>query len=169
MEALKDFCDDLDEARHDMEYDLNVRTEVWSFGDEKQVEILKPLSKELTEKQRVHVYKKLADTSGNSTYDFLSLEKIRDSISQEDLQKIREGKLKKIIIIFSDGVSDDVPRVQDVLRDLREKRVVIVGVGITNGGKAVETTYAPNGQVCENPSDLSKVLGDLLKNELKEL
>ncbi len=169
MEALKDFCDELDEARRDIEYDLNVRTEIWSFGDEKQVEILKPLSKELTEKQRVHVYKKLADTSGNSTYDFLSLEKIRDNISEEDLQKIEEGKLKKIIIVFSDGVSDDVSRVQNVLKDLREKGMVVVGVGITRGGKAVETTYAPDGQVCENPANLAKVLGDLLKNELKEL
>lgn len=169
LEALKDFCDELEEARKDIEYDLNVRTEAWSFGDEAQVEILKPLSSELTEKQRVHVYKKLADANGNKTYDFMTLEKIRDNISEDDLRKIRAGKLKKIIIVMSDGQSHGVPRVQAVCNDLREKGIVIAGVGITLEGKSIETTYAPDGQVCENPSDLAKVLSDLLKNELKEL
>lgn len=169
LEALKDFCDELDEARKDIEYDLNVRTEAWSFGDEAQVEILKPLSSELTEKQRVYIYKKLADVPGNSTKDFLALEKIRDSINEEDLSKIREGKLKKIVIVMSDGESHGVSKVQEICQDLREKGVTVVGVGITKGGASIVNTYAPDGQVCENPSNLAKVLGDLLKNELKEL
>lgn len=169
LEALKDFCDELEEARKDIEYDLHVRTEAWSFGDENQVEVLKPLSDELTEKQRVYAYKKLADTPGDHTYDFLALEKIRDGISKEDLRKIREGKLKKIIGVFSDGQSSDAERTQRVLADLREKGVKIVGIGITKGGKSIETTYAPHGKVCEKPEDLAKILGDLLKNELKDV
>lgn len=169
LEALKDFCGELEEARKDIEYDLNVRTEAWSFGDENQVEILKPLSQELTEKQRVHVYKKLADAPGNHTYDFLTLGKIRDGISEEDLNKIRERKLKKIIIVMSDGKSHGVSKVQEICMDLREKGVRVVGVGITNAGKSIEVTYAPDGKTCENPANLAKVLGDLLKNELKDL
>ena len=62
LEALKEFADLIDEERIDLEYDLNVRTECWSFGDDKQVEMLKPLDREMTEKQRVHIYKTLADT-----------------------------------------------------------------------------------------------------------
>ena len=169
LEALKDFCDELEEARKDIEYDLDVRTEAWSFGDEAQVEILKPLSSELTEKQRVYAYKKLADVPGNTTKDFLALEKIRDSISEDDLQKLRAGKLKKIIIVLSDGQSHGADKVKEICRDLREKGVAVVGVGITKDGASIKTTYAPDGQVCENPGDLAKVLGGLLKNELKDL
>lgn len=169
LEALKDFCDELEEARKDIEYDLNVRTEAWSFGDEAQVKVLKPLSGELTEKQRVYVYQKLANVPGNSTRDFLALEKIRDDIKDDELQKIKAGKLKKIIIVLSDGQSHGVARVQAVAKDLREKGVLVIGVGITQGGASIETTYAPDGQVCEDPGDLAKVLGNLLKNELKDL
>jgi len=169
LEALKDFCAELEEARKDIKYDLNVRTEAWSFGDEAQVEILKSLSSELTEKQRVYIYKKLADVPGNSTKDFLALEKIRDSISDEDLNKLKEGKLKKIVIVMSDGMSHGADKVKEICQDLREKGVTVVGVGITKGGASIVETYAPDGQVCEKPGDLARVLGDLLKNELKDL
>ena len=57
-----------------LEYDLHVRTECWSFGDDEQVEMLKPLGREMTEKQRVHIYKTLADTPGDSAKDFSALE-----------------------------------------------------------------------------------------------
>lgn len=169
LEVLKDFCDDLDKARKDLEYDLNVRTEVWSFGDENQVKILKPLSSELTEKQRVNVYKTLADTPGKKTYDFLTLEKIRDSISEEELEMLKNKKLKKFIIVMSDGESHGVDRVQEVLKDLRRKGVIVVGVGITESGEAIVDTYAPDGQVCQSPVDLPRVLGNLLEDQLKDL
>jgi len=169
LEALKDFCDELDEANKDIEYDLNVRTEAWSFGDEKQVEILKPLSKELTEKERVHVYQKLAETPGNSTFDFSALEKIYNSLSSEDLEKLRSKKLKKIIIVTTDGDSDDSGRLKIILQKIRETGISVVGIGITKSGQSAKTAYAPDGQVCERSADLAVVLGDLLKKELQEL
>lgn len=125
LESLKEFSDLIDEERIDLEYDLNVRTECWSFGSDEQVEMLKPLGKEMTEKQRVHIYKTLADTPG-STKDFAALEKIFEEVSDDDWEKIKNGVLRKIIIVLSDGESDDAPRVQNILNRFRENGAVVV-------------------------------------------
>lgn len=168
LESLKEFSDDVDKTHNDLTVDLHIRTECWSFGDKEQVEVLKPLSKELTEKQRVHVFKTLADTPG-STKDFLALEQIHASISAEDIEKIKTKKLKKIIIVTSDGQSDDSGRLQRSIQDLREKGITVVGVGITTDGEAVKSSYAPDGQVCKETADLPAVLGELLKRQLADL
>lgn len=178
LEAIKEFCDDLDEARVEFQQDLEVRSEVWSFGDDAQVEILKPLSKELTEKQRVAVFKKLDDCPG-STKDFAALERIRDGLNPEDLDKIAAGKLQKIIICETDGGSDDPGRLKAVLNDLREKNIVVVAVG--NGIKKAsqdaatvrENYLLPDGrvgaQICPQAEQTPQVLADLLKTFLSEL
>lgn len=169
LEALKEFSDELDEMRSDIVHDLNVRTESWSFGGKNELAILKPLSQTLSEKERVAVYKTLADTPGDHTKDFLALEGITKGIVPEDETKIRDKKMRKIIIVMSDGASDDPARVQTSLAALREKGVSIVGVGITADGAAITGTYAPDGLVCENVADLPRVLGELLKKEIAGL
>lgn len=169
LEALKDFADDLDEWQPDLAYDLNVRTEAWSFGDEAQVNVLKPLSTQLTDRERVAVYKELATTPGNKTMDFLALEAIASALPDEDRAKLASRTLKKVIIVMSDGESDNPARVQAVARTFRELGVAVIGVGITAEGKAVVATYAPNGIVCEKAENLPTVLGALLQDQLKGL
>ena len=169
LEALKEFSDEMDEMRSDIAYDLNVRTESWSFGGENELAILKPLSNTLSEKERVAVYKTLTDTPGDHTKDFLALEGIAKGISAEDETKIREKKMRKIIIVMSDGASDEPARVQKSLIGLREKGVSVVGVGITSEGAAIVSTYAPDGLVCDQTADLPRVLGELLKKEIAGL
>ena len=169
LEALKEFADLIDEERIDLEYDLNVRTECWSFGDDEQVEMLKPLGREMTEKQRVHIYKTLADTPGDSTKDFSALEKIFEGVSEDDWEKIKNGVLRKIIIVLSDGESDDASRVKEVLNKFRERDVAVIGIGITKAGKAIRNTYAPDGLVCEEASNLASTVGALLEKYLEEI
>ncbi len=169
LEALREFSKDLDDARGHLEEDLNVRTEAWSFGSEKELGILKPLSSDLTEKQRVAVYKALDDTSGENTCDFLALEGIENNLDPGDIDRITQGKLKKIVIVLSDGLSSDPDRVQAVLRRLRGKGIVVVGVGITKGGESIRQTYAPDAQVSEKSERLSGVLTDILKEHLQDL
>ena len=169
LEALAEFSRELEDVRRDLLYDLHVRTEGWAFGDDSEIGILKPLSETLTEKERVAVYKTLADTPGNATKDFKVLEKIRDSIPEEDWQRIADKKLRKIIIVLSDGNSSDQTATQRVTRALREKGAIVVGVGITKSGDAIRTTYAPDGRVCEKAGQLGVTLGELLKEHLKDL
>lgn len=168
LEALKEFSDLIDEERIDLEYDLNVRTECWSFGSDEQVEMLKPLGKEMTERQRVHIYKTLADTPG-STKDFAALEKIFEGVSDEDWEKIKNGILRKIIIVLSDGESDDAARVGKILNKFRGNGAVVIGIGITKEGEKIEETYAPDGLVCEEASKLASTAGTLLEKYLAEI
>ncbi len=77
--------------------------------------------------------------------------------------------MMKIVIVFTDGGSDDPARVQGVLKGLRDSGVIAIGVGITSGGAPVLSTYAPNALVVEDVSKLPIVLGELLKEHLKDL
>ena len=170
IEALKELYDKLDEGRDYIENDLNVRTEVWSFGDERQNELLKPLDGDLTEKQRTHIYKKLNDVSGNSTEDYKILEKIESLITDEELEKLEKNLMKKIIIVTTDGQSDGKDKLlPNVLQKLRAKNIVVIGIGITKDGKKAEKSYAPNGIYCKNATDLPNVFGEILKKELDDL
>src|SRR3989344_1127354 len=94
MEALKEFSDELDEARIDLETDLQVRAEVRSFGaGDAHHDILKPLGSDLSERQRVAVAKALRELPG-STPDYLPLEDVLNTTSEEDWTKIAAGQLR---------------------------------------------------------------------------
>ncbi len=166
MEALSEFSERLEEIRSRLRYDLHVRNELWVFGN--SAECVKSLSDELTEKDRVSMYRRLGSTSG-STEDFLVLEKLLASVTEEEITRMREGKLKKIVIVMTDGDSDDAKRVQELLGKLREIGVIVVGVGITEEGKSALTTYAPEARLCTEAPELAVVLGELLKEHLRDV
>ncbi len=84
-------------------------------------------------------------------------------------QRIADKKLRKIIIVLSDGNSSDQAAAQKAAKELRDRGVIVVGVGITKSGAAITTTYAPDGRVCEKAGQLGTTLGDLLKEHLKDL
>jgi hypothetical protein len=46
---------------------------------------------------------------------------------------------------------------------------VVIGVGITEAGEPVISTYAPNALVVEDVQKLPIVLGELLKEHLKDI
>jgi len=169
MEVLKDFADMCDEEKMKIDKPLEIKSEVYSFASSEDDRIpLKKMSKELGEAERINVLKKLNNLPGNTT-DFNCLEAINFGLDEKTKQKIKEGELKKIVIVFTDGGSDSVPKVQTALKILRDIGVVVVGVGLTEAGRPVETTYEPNAQVVENIETLPVVLGELLKEHLKDI
>jgi hypothetical protein len=126
------------------------------------------MGKELGEAERINVLKKLFDLPGSTT-DFNCLESINEGLDNDTKQKIAIGELKKIVFVFTDGGSDSVARVQKALKSLRDDGIVVVGIGLTQAGEQAVTTYAPNAQVVNNISDLPIVLGELLKEHLKDV
>ncbi len=169
MEALKGFADICDEERVNMEKPLEVRSEIYSFQSDNNDAIpLKKMSKELGEKERVDICGTLASAPGSTT-DFVSLETIFSGMSVELKKKIAEGEVKKIVIVFTDGGSDDVSRVQRSLEKLRMAGVVIVCVAITESGSPALETYKPDGRLAETAEKLPLVLGDALKEHLKDI
>jgi hypothetical protein len=167
LEALTEFADDLEVEEATLKESLSVRTECLVFATDK--EKVKTLSTTLTEKERIGVYKRLESCDGSSTKDFLALESVLGNLTDEEREKMERGKLKKIVLVMTDGQSDDATRVQRTLVQMREQGVVVVGIGITSAGQSVMTTYAPEAEVVAEPSDLPRVLANLLEEHLKNL
>lgn len=169
MEALKEFADLADEQQASLQEPLSIKSEIYSFQQDNFDSIpLKPLSKELSQKQRIEVAKKLTTAPGGTT-DFVVLQAINSKIDEESKNKIKSGELKKIVIVFTDGESNDANQTKAILKDLKNKGVVVVGVGITEEGRPALTTYAPEARLAKKAQDLPKVLADLLKEHLQNL
>lgn len=169
MEALKEFADLCKEERVNINKPLEVKSEIYSFAQEGEDKTpIKKMSSELGEAERVNVLKKLYDLGGSTT-DFVCLEAIENGLDKDTEHKIKEGELKKIVMVLTDGGSDDPSRVQSILGVLREKGVIVAGVGITSSGKPVEATYSPNAKTVEEVADLPTVIADLLKEHLKDI
>lgn len=169
MEALKEFADRLREEATNVEKPLAVRSEVYSFQSSvEDATPIKRMSEELTERDRITVAAKLGTSSGSTT-DFVPLEAIANSMSEETRRAIEGGELKKIVIVFTDGGSDDKARVSRALERLRAAGIVVVGVGITEAGSPALTTYAPGARLAETAERLPVVLGDVLKEHLADL
>ncbi len=170
MEALKEFADACYEEKINMAHPLEVRSEIYSFqATDKDAKPLKIMSKELGEKERIEITAVLSSAPGESTTDFIPLEKIEAGLDENLKRKITEGEVKKIVIIFTDGASDHVQRVKNILEKLRKDGVIAVGVGITEEGKVALDTYAPDARLAETAEKLPLVLGELLKEHLTDI
>lgn len=169
MEVLKEFAELCEAEKINVDRPLQVKSEIYSFASsEEDTTPLKKMSVELGEAERIHVLKKLFDVPGSTT-DFNCLEALDKNLDENSKRKITLGELKKVVIVFTDGDSDDPARVMGVLKSLRDNGVVTIGVGITSEGAPVLSTYAPNAQVVEDVQKLPIVLGELLKEHLKDL
>ena len=169
MEVLKEFAELCEAEKRNINKPLEVKSEIFSFADsDEDRKPLKNMSAKLGEAERINVLKKLYDLPGSTT-DFNCLEEIDSKLDDSTKTRIKIGELRKIVIIFTDGGSDDPARVQGVLKSLRDNGVVAIGVGITSSGSPVMSTYAPNALVVEDVSKLPIILGELLKEYLKDL
>lgn len=171
IESMAFFNKDLQEISSGLQQTLQIDTEVMAFNGEQDVELIKKSSDNLSEKDRAEVYAKLQTTPGSTTEDYKVLKDINNrlSIEKEKLGKINEGEIIKIVIVFTDGQSASVPDVQRTMQDLIAKKVIVCGVGISEDGEDAKETYRPNGYLCENPSDLPVIMGQILKEHLKDI
>lgn len=167
LEALSEFSERLDEIRTRLQHDLRVRNEAWVFGDED--EEIKKLSEGITEKERVKAYKRLGRADGGHTRDYLVLEQLVNRLTEEEIERMRRGILKKIVIVMTDGKSHGAEKVKKHLKTLREAGVIVVGIGITEDGRPALTTYAPDAELCEDASRLASVLARLLREHLRDV
>ncbi|OGH34540.1 MAG: hypothetical protein A3A47_01060 [Candidatus Levybacteria bacterium RIFCSPLOWO2_01_FULL_37_20] len=174
MEALKEFSDVLDDERAGLSIDLDVQTELRSFGVIGGTRLYKPLSRELPERQRVEFFKGLLETSGETNdYDALAeIEKdVRGNLARDETYaaELKSGKRREIVIVLSDGDSGNAAEVKNRCQNLRELGVKVVGLGMGSGSQSIESTYTPEGRSCYDISDLPKTLQDLLAGILGQL
>ena len=169
MEALKEFAERCDEERVNLEKPLEIKSEIYSFQqDSSDSAPLKKMSKELGEKERIETASILSSAPGGTT-DFIPLETINKNLDDETREKITEGELKKIIIVFTDGESNDADRTKKIIKTLRLSGVIAIGIGITEDGEAALETYAPDALLAKKAEELALILAELLKKHLANI
>ncbi|TSC61910.1 MAG: hypothetical protein Greene041614_833 [Parcubacteria group bacterium Greene0416_14] len=162
LEALADFQKEIRDAEYEsgVSLGLEVRTETRAFGDFGDAE-LKPLSPDLSEKDRIAIWKRLHKGTGG-TPDYLSLEAIEKSLTPEYEEELRSKRKRKVIVVLSDGESQDAEK-------LRQKGIIILGFGMTASGQAVKETYKPDAEVIEDISTLPKAMQKVILKCTKDL
>ena len=120
--------------------ELRTLSEIRSFGGKSENVVVKPLSEELTEKQRIEVFKTLGSCPGGSTEDYISLGQIIDEMKARDktqpgyLENVKNRTIKKLVIIFSDGGSSSESEFRRKQSELESMGVKVVSYrGITDG------------------------------------
>lgn len=178
MEALKEFSDMLGEEN--LTVDLDVETELRSFGYVNQsgtttTHSYKPLSKELTEQQRIDYFNGLLETPGAHTNDYEAVSDIEKDIkakmAQDPLyaQELASGKRREIVIVLTDGDSNDETKLKLNIKKLREMGVKVVGLGMTKEAQSVSNVYSPDGRICEEVRDLPTAFKEMLEEYLDTL
>ena len=126
---------------------LNIETQILGFpGDSYGIPVteIKPLSKELTNKDRLATHRALS-TSGGSTPDGDALRWIREQLSESDLKRLKSKDLLMIVIVNADGGSNDSSQVERELRQLNNLGVIVKGRGLGESVTQIIDTYAPDG------------------------
>jgi len=175
MEALKEFSD-VAEEQGPLAPELTIKSEIRSFGDNpNHAGVLKSLSHALTEQDRIGVFKALGTCDSGTNNEEVMFDQLFKSIQEEArkdptyLERIKSGKLRKFVIILTDGQVGNYEATRNQIKKLRDFGVVVAGVGITEDGKDAVKTYAPDGQVARQASDLPRVLQNLLAEYLGTL
>ena len=169
LEALADFQKEIRDAEYEsgVSLGLEVRTETRAFGDFGDVE-LKPLSPDLSEKDRIAIWKRLHKGTGG-TPDYLSLEAIEKSLTPEYEEELKSKRKRKVIVVLSDGESQDAARVQRSCEKLRQRGIIVLGFGMTASGQAVKETYKPDAEVIEDIRTLPKAMQKVILKYTQDL
>jgi hypothetical protein len=174
LAALEEFRQELAYAEGDLRDDLAIRTEAWGFGNAAYP--LKPLGPRLEPIHCARVIGGLVPNKQYGTHDYLALREIREGIEADPdyaaKLKPRNSRtapeIRRIVLVTTDGESNDVAACMEEVARLRALGVKVIAIGVTAAGQSAETTYAPDGQVCEDVSDLARTAGFLLADLLKD-
>ncbi len=126
---------------------LNIETQILGFpGDNYGIPVteIKPLSKELTNKDRLATHRALS-TSGGGTPDGDALRWVREQLSEDDLKRLKSKDLLMIVIVNADGGSDNSDQVRRELDRLSGLGVIVKGRGLGESVTQIIDTYAPDG------------------------
>ena len=136
--------------------DLSIRTSLYTFGSNATCH--KPLGSSLSDKQRLDTYAAVIAADAGGTADYLALQEIADLPRSQDRQRI--------IIVVTDGQSNDPDATQAAISQLRrDQNTVVYGVSI--GSDAAEQLYAPNAKLINDPKDLPNVLQSFIETTIQ--
>lgn len=153
LEALSAMERDIKQAeeQNNVELDLDIRTALYVFDS--TATCLKPLSEGLSDRERLSVQSEVSRPRG-STADYLALQEI-DTVE-------RSSDRRRIVIVVSDGESNEVQEARSIIQKLRASGDTVYGIGI--GSNDATALYAPYGTRVDNPDDLPGVLQSYIES-----
>lgn len=174
MEALSEFEEKLKTERLEKSLDLHILTEARGFADAD--EELKPLSDTFDYQTRLKIAKRLSRCDGDSTHDFDSLAAIDRDITETVRRKIEKNDLKKVVLLITDGGSDNVRLAKKEKEALARAGVIIKAIQIgevsdSDKEQFREVWHKPkkDGLACKNVSQLVPTVKKLLEEFLSDL
>ncbi|PIZ53308.1 hypothetical protein COY25_03705, partial [Candidatus Uhrbacteria bacterium CG_4_10_14_0_2_um_filter_41_7] len=137
---------------------------------------LKPLSSNLTHKERVEFRSKLINLPGGSNNEVTTFNAIIDEqFNRERINSIVAGETKKIIIFLTDGESDTsaIQAARNRMMNLVRRRdgsssLVIAGIGF-DGGQSAVSTYAPDGYYANSIDELPTIFETFISKILSDI
>jgi len=162
LESLADFQKEIQEAEYEsgMSLGLEVRTETRAFGDFGDAE-LKPLSPALTEKDRISIWKKL-HRAGGGTPDYLSLESVLKEITPEYEKELKDKTRRRVVVVLSDGASQDQERYIKSFKNLEQRGVIMVDLGML-------TSARPGAEVIDDIKKLPQAVQKVILKYIQDL
>ncbi|WP_200329103.1 vWA domain-containing protein [Leucobacter sp. L43] len=147
--------------------DLDIRTALVVFDS--AVDVVKPLSSGLDDSVRRAVHGAIRVPRG-STNDGAALRAAADQLGLGESEHSDGGaangrERRRIVILVSDGGSNDPTAAEHALRRLRSAGVEVHGIGIGPGD--LESRYAPNGRTVLDVRTLPEVLQSLVLDEVE--
>jgi hypothetical protein len=170
-EALDEFEKRLKAERLERAVDLHVRTEVRGFhsGDEE----LKPLSDSIDFETRVKISRRLDSCTGARTADYKSLARVVAAIDKDARKRLEDRELKKVLILISDGGSDDPALALEAKRRLVDLGVIAKAIQIGKPSnqeiRKFRHVWQKDGSPCRDVSQLVRAIERLLEDFLKDL
>ena len=158
-----------EEARHDIDLDLDIRTSLIVF--DAQANAVKPLSRGLDDRVRREMVTAIRSAQG-STNDGAALREAARQLGLVDAEsaagrraRAEDGlERRRIVIFIGDGGSNDPVAAARELRRLHESGVEVLGIGI--GSDEVVARFAPTSQRVDDPRALPDVLHELIAHDL---
>ncbi|MBR2766507.1 VWA domain-containing protein [Candidatus Saccharibacteria bacterium] len=136
MYSIKDFNHELDRERYKTGSKLRANTQVIAFSsDDREIkgfERKNGRNAGANDTEIIKTFSKLDKFKRGGTNDEAPLQKIQSSLSADDLQRIKDKKLKKIIFEITDGASQYETGASRVIKQLAGEGVLTVGFQIGN-------------------------------------
>lgn len=153
LEGLSALQRDIEEAeaQYNMDLELDIRTAIYTFGADSKC--VKPLSTQVTPKQRLDTYAAVRNANDSSTSDFLALEEI------DRLPK--DSDRRQIVIVMTDGESDNSPRARRSIDSIRGKGGFVYGIGI--GSDEAKALYQPTSRRVDDPTKLPETIATFIE------
>lgn len=131
LSSLKEFNTYLNLTRATTKSKLEVDTEAWIFGNY-PVKVKKSRSETGIEEEQARIVETVAhlNTNLSNTYDNLALQQIRESLTPEEISRIKDKKILEIVFEITDGVPNLPDHTKNEIESLDELGAIIRGFQI---------------------------------------